>query len=804
MSNIHEWFRQRTQGVAADEIGNGKARCRPASRRRMRPSFLLLEDRRLMAMLITVTDPGDSGPGTLRDAVAQADQANQPVEIQFGLPTGASIALTSGQLELSNANEPVSIEGPGAGGLTIDASEKYRVFQIDPNVTASISGLTLTGGNPGYYQVGGEILNNGKLTLTGVTATGGTAYQGGNIFNTGTETLDDCTISDGSANRGAGLMAYGTTKMVNCSVTGNVGIPYGFATADSGAGITFYGIGLTIIGGSITNNSATRASAIDVYASYGLVNITGTTISGNACYEDMIYSGFYSNTTLTDCTISGNFSPSINGAGVQNSGGQLTLVDCTVEDFLNTPLNNGGTLEATDCQFIDNSGGGVLNLNTAELTGCTISGNTVSDHRWYSVYAAGVTNRGTIALNDCTISGNQATATTAPRFAKAIAGGLYNGGTATLTGCTVSGNSTAGSGGGLYSGYAATLTDTIVAGNTANSVASDIAGLATGSYNLIGTGGSGGLTTAGHNLLNVANPGLTTLGDFGGPTETMALKPGSPAIRAGVAVTGVTTDQRGFPLDSPPDIGAYQTRPGPLVVNTAVDGTGSALGQLSLRQAVNLANVLPGGQTITFGRSAFAGHSVIDLTAGQLELSNVTGAVNIIGPGARTLAISGGGESRVFQVDQGASASVIGLTITGGVTTGDGGGVLNDGTLSLAGVAVVGNSAANGGGVDNMGTALIVGSAIDENSASADGGGIFNTGKLTVTNSTLATNSAGADGGGLYNRGLAILALSTVEDNSASAGGGIFADASGQPVALIGTLVKQNKQGNIFGQFLRL
>ncbi len=757
-----------------------------------------------MAMLITVTDPGDSGPGTLRDAVAQAAQANQPVEIQFGLPTGASIALTSGQLELSNANEPVTIEGPGADALTIDGSEKYRVFQIDPNVTASISGLTLTGGNPGYYQVGGEILNSGTLTLTGVTASGGTAYQGGNIFNTGTETLDDCTISDGSANRGAGLMAYGTTQMVNCSVTGNVGIPYGFANADSGAGITFYGIGLTIIGGSVTNNSATRASALDVYASYGLVNITGTTISGNACYEDMIYSGFYSNTTLTDCTISGAFSPAINGAGVQNSGGQLTLVDCTVEDFLDTPLNNGGTLKAIDCQFIDNSGGAVLNLNTAQLTGCTISGNTVGDQRYYSVYAAGVTNRGTIALNDCTISGNQATATTAPRFAKAIAGGLYNGGTATLTGCTVSGNSTAGSGGGLYSYYAATLTDTIVAGNTANGVASDIAGLATGSFNLIGTGGSGGLAADDHNLLGVANPGLTSLGNYGGPTQTMALEPGSPAIHAGVAASGISTDQRGFPLDSPPDIGAFQTQHGPLVVNTAVDGTGSALGQLSLRQAVNLANVLPGGQTITFGRSAFAGRSVIDLTAGQLELSNVTGAVTIIGPGARMLAVSGGGASRVFQVDQGASASLIGLTITGGVTTGDGGGLLNDGTLSLAGVAVVGNSATNGGGVANFGTALIVGSAIDENSASADGGGIFSTSKLAVTNSTITSNSAEADGGGLYNRGLAILAFSAVDGNSASAGGGIYADASGQPVVLIGTLIKQNNDGDTFGRVINV
>ena len=68
------------------------------------------------------------------------------------------------------------------------------------------------------------------------------------------------------------------------------------------------------------------------------------------------------------------------------------------------------------------------------------------------------------------------------------------------------------------------------------------------------------MTTAGHNLLDVADPGLALLANDGGPTETMALLTGSPAIGAGTAVSGVTTDQRGQPLDSPPDIGAYQTQ----------------------------------------------------------------------------------------------------------------------------------------------------------------------------------------------------------------------------------------------------
>ena len=56
------------------------------------------------------------------------------------------------------------------------------------------------------------------------------------------------------------------------------------------------------------------------------------------------------------------------------------------------------------------------------------------------------------------------------------------------------------------------------------------------------------------------DPVLAPLGDYGGPTQTMALLPGSPAIGAGTAVAGITTDQRGEPLDSPPDIGAFQSQ----------------------------------------------------------------------------------------------------------------------------------------------------------------------------------------------------------------------------------------------------
>ena len=85
----------------------------------------------------------------------------------------------------------------------------------------------------------------------------------------------------------------------------------------------------------------------------------------------------------------------------------------------------------------------------------------------------------------------------------------------------------------------------------------------------------------------------------------------------------------------------------------------------SLRQAIHDANAQRGAETITFDPTAFATPQTITLTSGQLELSDPTGTETITGPAAG-VTVSGGGTSRVFQVDAGVTASISGLTITGG------------------------------------------------------------------------------------------------------------------------------------------
>ena len=293
---------------------------------------------------------------------------------------------------------------------------------------------------------------------------------------------------------------------------------------------------------------------------------------------------------------------------------------------------NLGTITLTDSTVSGNSaisGGGVYNFGTAMLIDSTISGNS-------AISGGGVYNFGTAKLTDSTISGNFAS----------YGGGVRASGPLTLTACTVSGNSAAVGGGILLlSGpnSRTTIGDTIVAGNTAI-ISPDLDGKIDQDqgFNLIGDGtGASGFTAASDQLGTAASAIdtlLAPLGDYGGPTQTMALRTGSPAIGRGTTVAGLTADQRGFALDAPrADIGAFQSNP--LVVNTTSDVTGSLPGNLNLRQAVNLANVTDGAATITFDPTVFAAHqTLIALTArpARAERRHQRAAGDDHRPGRRT------------------------------------------------------------------------------------------------------------------------------------------------------------------------
>ncbi|HZJ13811.1 MAG TPA: choice-of-anchor Q domain-containing protein, partial [Chthoniobacteraceae bacterium] len=207
---------------------------------------------------------------------------------------------------------------------------------------------------------------------------------------------------------------------------------------------------------------------------------------------------------LTRCTLSGNSGQ--NGGAIYNGNGTLTLTDCTL---------SGNETHGAD-------GGTIYNRGMATLTRCTLAGNVSSEQ------AGAIANAGTITITHCTLANN---------LADLEGGAIFNTGTLTATHCTISGNlSGDSSGGGIANNGMLTLNACIVAGNMPN----DISG-----------------TFAGTSNITDLNPLVAPLGDYGGLTQTMALKPGSPARNASVG-SAITSDQRGFPIIGTADIGAYE------------------------------------------------------------------------------------------------------------------------------------------------------------------------------------------------------------------------------------------------------
>jgi hypothetical protein len=165
-----------------------------------------------------------------------------------------------------------------------------------------------------------------------------------------------------------------------------------------------------------------------------------------------------------------------------------------------------------------------------------------------------------------------------------------------------------------------------------------------------------------------------------------------------------------------------RTVPSTFTVSTlADDGPGS------LRVAVMAANANPGTDLIDFVPKL---KGTVALTSGEL---GITDNVLIDGPGANRLAVSGSDLSRVFRIDAGAVVVMDGLTVTRGNAQFRGGGIRNDGTLTLSRAVVSDN--------------VVVGLPGDLPAVNSFGGGIFNTGTLTALHTTFAGNRAiGADG----------------------------------------------------------
>jgi hypothetical protein len=530
------------------------------------------------------------------------------------------------------------------------------------------------------------------------------------------------------------------------------------------------------------------------------VTITGPTarVTVNANNASRVFQVSDGTASLKTVTISGL---TINGGSIGGSGGgifnqeNLTIQNSTISG---NSANYGGGVHSYRAARIQNSmisgnsakyGGGVFNTyGTATIQNSTISGNSAT-------YGGGITNLGKATIQNSTLSGNSASGRGGGVY-------IYGSGTATIQNSTISGN-TATQGGGVYNNNGtATIQNSIISGNLSSINGREIR-LGSGTIiananNLFGSSASSNTQafsgfTHGASDITATSDGsrstalsaiLGTLQNNGGPTQTMALVAGSPAINAGSSANGLTTDQRGTGFARVQigrvDIGAFEFQnptTNPLVVDTISDDLDGDLtvGNFSLREAITIANDRAGADTITFDATAFATAKTI--TLGGTELA-ITDDLTITGPTAR-VTINANNLSRVFNVDDGTAAvkTVIidGLTISGGSTSVNGGGVLNFENLTIRNSTLSGNTANSGGGLhNNSGTATIQNSTISGNSANFGGGVYTSTGTATIQNSTLSGNTS-TQGGGVFNDiGTATIQNSIISGNSANFGGGVI------------------------------
>ena len=520
-----------------------------------------------------------------------------PADINVGKGGPGTVTVATGST--------LSLIDIGAS-VTLDGEHADQLFVVNGGGSLTLDHLIVADGQTG--SEGGGILNDagGTVTITNSTFSGDTAActlinnvngflsggdcYGGGLANFGTVTITGSTFSDDTADSttvynptgfadggdgdGGGLYNRGTVTITNSTFSGDTAAG-GTALASGSIGTSTVAEGGDGDGGGLENEG-------------GTATITDSTFLGDSATGG---AGFGGEATIGEG--GGGF-----GGGLSNVG-TLTITDSTFSD--DTAAGGGGTnTNATSYgQGGDGFGGALYSAGTATtatISGSTFSGDSATGGAGTSspagtggIGAGGaLDNFGTVTITNATLTADSATGgvgSGSGAGGNGGGGGLANFGTATITNATLSGDAAAGGapggsgdGGALEaSSNTITVTNSIVAANTASSTPGPNcfqSGTITDGGNNLEDGSSPtdcGFSAANHDQF-AATPsqlGLGSLGNHGGPTQTMALAPGSLALgHANLVVCTNTTgpnpvngvDQRGVhrPQGTGCDIGAFE------------------------------------------------------------------------------------------------------------------------------------------------------------------------------------------------------------------------------------------------------
>jgi hypothetical protein len=246
------------------------------------------------AATYTVTNNADSGAGSLRQAIVDANATTGVADtINFDLGSAATITLTSSLPPITDG-AGLTIDG-GSADITISGDNQYHVFEVG---------------------------SGAKLTLSTLTVAHSTAFRGGGIHNSGTLEVSNSTLSDNRAG-GAGGGIYnlaGTVTVSNSTLSGNSA-----NSSESGGGIFNYQGTLEVSNSTLSGNSAPTAGGI---YNAGTATVSNSTLSGNSA---TLFGGGIDNLGMlevSNSTLSDNSAP--NGGGIQNGGGATATLKNTI------------------------------------------------------------------------------------------------------------------------------------------------------------------------------------------------------------------------------------------------------------------------------------------------------------------------------------------------------------------------------------------------------------------------------------------------------------------------------------------
>lgn len=337
--------------------------------------FLLVQASTSFAITFTVTNLNDSGAGSLRQAILDANANNNGPgivdEIVFDVGIPGTIFLSAGEMTI---NDDLVIMGPGANALTIDAQMMSRVFKVDdiPSpAKVSISGLKFVNGSASNFEsigpTGGAIFNRGELTIdmcvfeNNTSGSGGAIYNSSSSFNAGLLEIANSSFNGNNAGDGGAIDNFlGTiTKISNSTFDGN--------SADDGGAIissgtikeitntTFNGNSATVQGGAIWNAFPGTIESIK-NSTFSNNNATGR---GGAIFNQLDRRI----DEITNCTFSGN-SSGVDGGAIWNQGtiniSFTTIANNHADDEGGGIFENGGSIR------IRNS---IVSFNSASIAG---------------------------------------------------------------------------------------------------------------------------------------------------------------------------------------------------------------------------------------------------------------------------------------------------------------------------------------------------------------------------------------------------------------------------------------------------